>query len=39
MRKSAECTWIDYKANTENAKKINITPILDRIWEYRRNWF
>jgi hypothetical protein len=29
---------LDYKTNTETAKEPNITPVLDKIQEYRRNW-
>jgi hypothetical protein len=28
----------DYKINREMAKYLNITPILDKIEEFRRNW-
>jgi hypothetical protein len=35
--KTAGYTWTDYKANTKIAKE-NITPVLDRIQEYRREW-
>ena len=31
-------TWADYKTNTEIAKGLNITLIVDKIEEYRRNW-
>jgi hypothetical protein len=27
-----------YKKNTEITKELNITPVLDKIKEYRRNW-
>ena len=37
-RRKAACTWIDYKTNTETAKELNKTPVLDKIQEYRRNW-
>jgi hypothetical protein len=37
MRKTAGYTWIDHKTNTEIAKEINVTPVLDKIQEYRRN--
>jgi hypothetical protein len=37
MRKTAGYTWIDRKTNTEIAKELNITPVLDKIQEYRRN--
>jgi len=38
MRKTAGYNWTDYKTNTEIAKILNITPVLDIIWDYRRNW-
>ena len=38
MRKAGEGTWIDNKTNTEIAEELNITPVLDKIQEYRRNW-
>jgi len=38
MRKTAGCTWTDYKTNTEIAKELNITPVLDKIQDYRKNW-
>jgi len=34
--KTAGYTWTDYKTNTEIAKELNITPVLDKIQEYRR---
>jgi len=36
-RKTAGCTWTDYKTNTDTAKELNITPVLDKIQEYRKN--
>jgi hypothetical protein len=30
--------WPDYKTNTDTAKKLNITPVLDKMQDYRRNW-
>jgi uncharacterized membrane protein len=30
--------WPDYKTNTDIAKKLNITPVLDKMQDYRRNW-
>jgi hypothetical protein len=36
MSKTAGYTWTDYTTNTELAKEINITPVLDKIQEYRR---
>ena len=38
MRRTAGCTWIDYKTNTQIAKELKITPILDKLLEYKRNW-
>jgi len=36
MRKTAGYTWTDCKTNMEIAKELNITPVLDKIQEYRR---
>jgi len=36
-RKTAGYIWTDYKTNTQIAKEIIITPVLDKIQEYRRN--
>jgi hypothetical protein len=30
--------WPDYKTNTGIAKKLNITPVLDKMQDCRRNW-
>jgi hypothetical protein len=38
MRTTAGYIWTDYKTNTQIANELNITPILDKIQEYRRNW-
>ena len=38
MRKTAGYTWTDYKTNTQITKELNITPILDELLEYKRNW-
>jgi hypothetical protein len=38
MRRTAGYTWTDYKTNTQIAKELNITPILDKLLEYKRNW-
>jgi hypothetical protein len=38
MRITAEYIWTDYKTNTENAKELNITSVLDKTQEYRRIW-
>jgi len=37
FEKTARYTGTDYKTNTK-IKKENITPVLDRIQEYRRDW-
>jgi hypothetical protein len=38
MRKTVGYNWTDYKINTEIAKELNISPVLDKIQEYKRNW-
>jgi predicted amidohydrolase len=38
MRRTAGYTWTDHKTNTEIAKELNITPVLDKIQDYKRNW-
>jgi hypothetical protein len=38
MRITAGYTWTDHKTNTEIAKELNITPVLDKIQDYKRNW-
>jgi hypothetical protein len=37
MRRTAGYTWTDYKTNTQIAKELKITPILDKLLEYKRN--
>jgi hypothetical protein len=37
MRTTAGYSWSDHKTNTETAKELNITAVLDKIQEYRRN--
>jgi hypothetical protein len=36
--RTAGYTWTDHKTNTQIAKELNITPILDKLLEYKRNW-
>ena len=36
--RTAGYTWTDYKTNTQIAKELKITPILDKLLEYKRNW-
>jgi hypothetical protein len=31
-------TWIYYKTNTQIAKELKMTPLLDKLLEYKRNW-
>jgi hypothetical protein len=38
MKRTAGYTWINYKTNTQIAKEFKITPILDKLLEYKRNW-
>jgi hypothetical protein len=38
MRRTAGYTRTDHKTNTEIAKELNITPVLDNIQDYKRNW-
>ena len=38
MRRTAGNTRADYKTNTQIAKELKITPILDKLLEYKRNW-
>jgi len=36
--RTAGYTWTDYKTNAQITKVLKITPILDKLLEYRRNW-
>jgi len=38
MRRTAGYTWTDYKTNERIVKELKITPILDKLLEYKRNW-
>ena len=38
MRRIAKYLQTDYKTNTQIAKELNITLILDKLLEYKRNW-
>ena len=38
MRRTAGYTWTDYKTNSHIAKELEITPVLDKLLEYKRNW-
>ena len=37
-RITAGYIWTDYKTNAQIAKELKITPILDELLEYKRNW-
>jgi hypothetical protein len=36
--RTAGYTGTDYKTNTQIAQELKITPILDKLLEYKRNW-
>jgi hypothetical protein len=38
MRVTAGYIWTDHKTNTEIAKELNITPVLDTTQDCKRNW-
>jgi len=38
MGRRAGYTWTDYKRNAQIAKELKITPILDKLLEYKRSW-
>jgi hypothetical protein len=38
MKRTAGYIWTDYKTNKQIAKVLKITPILDKLLEYKRNW-
>jgi hypothetical protein len=38
MRRTAGYIWTDYKSNLQIAKELKITPILDKLQEYKSNW-
>jgi hypothetical protein len=38
MRRTAGYTWRDNTTNTEIVKDLNITPVLDKMQSYKRNW-
>jgi len=38
MRTTAGYTGTDYKTNAQIAKELKITPILDKLLEYKRTW-
>jgi hypothetical protein len=36
--RTARHTWTDHKTNTKIEKELNITPVLDRVQDYKSNW-
>ena len=38
LRRTAGYAWTDYKTNAQIAKELTITPILDKLLEYKRRW-
>ena len=38
VRVTAGYTWRDYKTNKETVNELNISTVLDKMQEYRRNW-
>jgi len=38
IRRTAGHIWTDYKTNVQIAKKLKITPILDKLLEYKGSW-
>ena len=38
MRITAGYTRTDYRTNTQIAEELKITPIFDKLLEFKRNW-
>ena len=38
VRRTAGYIWTDYKTNVQTAKELKITPILDKLLEYKTKW-
>jgi hypothetical protein len=38
MKRTAGYNGTDCKINTQIAKELKVTPILDKLLEYKRNW-
>jgi hypothetical protein len=36
--RTAGYTWTDYKTNLHIAKELEITPVLEKLLEFKRNW-
>jgi len=35
---TAGYTWTSYRTNAQFTKELKMTPILDKLMEYKRNW-
>jgi hypothetical protein len=38
IRRTAGYTWTDQETSTDIAKELHVTPILDKIQDYKRKW-
>jgi hypothetical protein len=38
MKRTAGCIRTGYKTNTQIAKELKMTPILDKLLKYKRHW-
>jgi hypothetical protein len=38
IRRPSGSTWTDYKTNSQITKELKITPILDKLLEYKGKW-
>ena len=38
MRRTVGYTRTDYKTNAQIANELKLTPVLDKLLEYKRNW-
>ena len=38
MRKTAGYIWSDYKTNTEITNELKVTPVLEKIENYKTEW-
>jgi hypothetical protein len=38
MGRTAGYIWTDYRTNTHISKELKITPVLDKLLGYKRNW-
>jgi len=38
MRRTAKCTWLDYKTNEDILSELKINPVVKKIDMYRKKW-